>query len=440
MSTADRAGRAEPEAPAADGPRTRGLNPQRALDILTAATDLFGRKGFVATTTDEIAAQAGVTKRTLYRYMATKEHVLLAVHERMLDRTLAIVREQQAVGASSATEQLGRYVHAHVSALAAHTAEATVFFEQMKYLSPEARDEVVARRDGYEGDIRRILAEGVDAGEFRAVDVSLATQALMGSVNDLYRWYRRSGPLSPDDIAGLAMRLLLHGFDGFAVAGTDRVPERAADAKPAAAPSADVTAAVAAAPSDLTTFDRVLEQATTLFARRGYQGTSSAELAASADLGKGALYYHIGSKARVLGAIHEQVLAAADASLSDAVARAGTADERLREVVVEQCRHVGRHQAAVRVLLEEMRYLPEEHQREVLARRAAYEDAIRVVVGAYLGRDAVPEEQLKILVFLELGAVNFVSRWYRPDGPLTIDEIGEAFADLLVRGIAAERS
>lgn len=50
------------------------ISVQRA--IRDAALDLFEEQGFDAVTTTDIARQAGVTQRTLFRYFATKEHLL----------------------------------------------------------------------------------------------------------------------------------------------------------------------------------------------------------------------------------------------------------------------------------------------------------------------------------------------------------------------------
>ena len=50
--------------------------------ILTAAYELFGRRGIRAVGTDEVIARAGVAKATLYRHFPTKDHLVLAVLER----------------------------------------------------------------------------------------------------------------------------------------------------------------------------------------------------------------------------------------------------------------------------------------------------------------------------------------------------------------------
>jgi AcrR family transcriptional regulator len=55
--------------------------------IVSAATELFAKDGFVSPSMDDIAERAHVTKRTVYRHMSSKDGVLAAIHERMLEVT-----------------------------------------------------------------------------------------------------------------------------------------------------------------------------------------------------------------------------------------------------------------------------------------------------------------------------------------------------------------
>ncbi len=52
----------------------------------------------------------------------------------------------------------------------------------------------------------------------------------------------------------------------------------------------------------------IIDHSATIIAQRGYHATSTTELCEANQLGKGALYYYIGSKERLLVAIHDRVM------------------------------------------------------------------------------------------------------------------------------------
>src|SRR6266436_631055 len=52
----------------------------------------------------------------------------------------------------------------------------------------------------------------------------------------------------------------------------------------------------------------IVDTSAKVFAQRGYHATSTAELCEANGMGKGALYYYIGSKEQLLAAIHDRVM------------------------------------------------------------------------------------------------------------------------------------
>src|SRR2546421_3984112 len=51
------------------------------LELTLLAQDLFVTKGYVQTTVDDIAAAAGMSKRTFFRYFASKEDLVVGKYE-----------------------------------------------------------------------------------------------------------------------------------------------------------------------------------------------------------------------------------------------------------------------------------------------------------------------------------------------------------------------
>jgi AcrR family transcriptional regulator len=74
-------------------PARRLPRAQRREQILTAATEAFARSGFAATSLDDIAAEAGITRMVLYRHFDSKTDLYQAVLDRMCARLDAHVAE-----------------------------------------------------------------------------------------------------------------------------------------------------------------------------------------------------------------------------------------------------------------------------------------------------------------------------------------------------------
>jgi TetR/AcrR family transcriptional regulator len=80
---------------------------------------------------------------------------------------------------------------------------------------------------------------------------------------------------------------------------------------------------------DERTRERLLRAAVCVFDRKGYAAASVREIVEMAGVAKPALYYHFGSKERLLTAVLEEASRAFERATGRAVARPGTARERL---------------------------------------------------------------------------------------------------------------
>ena len=84
-------GAADQQSAAADQPSAAadtGRSERRRQAIITAATEVFVRHGYLGATTDEVAARAAVSKQTLYKHFADKQHLFAEV---ILDTTVQVV-------------------------------------------------------------------------------------------------------------------------------------------------------------------------------------------------------------------------------------------------------------------------------------------------------------------------------------------------------------
>lgn len=190
----------------------------RPGEIIEAALDVFIAKGFSATRLDEVAARAGVSKGTLYLYFPSKEELFKAMVRQTVLPSVgqfeAMVDAHQGTAAELFTELLSNAAQVFGASKVGRIpkiviAEAGTFPDLARFWVSE----VVERGLGL---LRRVLARGVEAGEFTPVQ-SDAAMVVFAPILMLAMWNSALGPavgrlLDPAQIAAEASRILLDGI------------------------------------------------------------------------------------------------------------------------------------------------------------------------------------------------------------------------------------
>ena len=173
----------------------------REEQLYTAALTLFREKGYHATSMQDIAEVVGVYKGSLYHYISGKEDLLLLVFERAMADLLLEMEAIATDAAVPATTRLRRAIHAHVRAVASNQDGLIVYLHEWRALAGARAAHVAAQRERYAELLADIVAAGVRSGEFRPVDIRIATFGILGMCNWLSQWFRAGGRLTPEAIA-----------------------------------------------------------------------------------------------------------------------------------------------------------------------------------------------------------------------------------------------
>jgi AcrR family transcriptional regulator len=189
----------------------QALRRQSRIDaILASAISVFGRHGYHGTSMDQISEQLLMTKGSLYYYFRDKEEILFAAHDRALDR-INDELDQVRRGPGCPCAQVEALIAAHIRVMV-EGFHGTALALEFGVLSPRRLRTVVAKRDRFEHGLRDLLAAGVRAGCYRAIDPKLAGLAILGSINWIARWYRPGGPAGADEVAARFLDLFLGGL------------------------------------------------------------------------------------------------------------------------------------------------------------------------------------------------------------------------------------
>ncbi|MFF3785087.1 TetR/AcrR family transcriptional regulator [Streptomyces sp. NPDC001933] len=184
------------------------VTPEAARRLLVAAVDAFAERGYHATTTRDIAGRAGMSPAALYIHYKTKEELLHRISRIGHDRALFVL-EAAADGGGTAAERLAEAVRSFVRWHAERHTTARVVQYELDALGEEHRIEIVELRRRSDAVVRRIIGEGVQAGEFDVPDVPGTTLAVLSLCIDVARWFNEQGSRTPDEVGELYADLVL---------------------------------------------------------------------------------------------------------------------------------------------------------------------------------------------------------------------------------------
>lgn len=184
---------------------------------------------------------------------------------------------------------------------------------------------------------------------------------------------------------------------------------------------------------------RLVVAAVEAFAERGYHATTTRDIAGRAGMSPAALYIHYKTKEELLYQISKVGHLRSLAMLSEARDADAPAAERLTAAVRRFVRWHAEHHTTGRVVQYELGALAADHYAEIVALRRQSEEAIRSIIrdGVRDGEFDVPEVSGTTLAVLSL-CID-VARWFNPSGRRTPEEVGELYADLVLRMVRAPR-
>ena len=181
----------------------------------------------------------------------------------------------------------------------------------------------------------------------------------------------------------------------------------------------------------------VLRGAARVFARLGFHRASLADVGTELDLTAAAIYYYVNSKDEMLYQCGQVALEQLNAALKEAWDSGANGCESLRiffrkyaEII---CDDFGRC-----LVLTNADDLPTEFRDGALAGRRALDQQVREMIRQGAADGSLRPVNPHALSSMLFGALNNVTRWWAPDGPLRPAQVADGYFDMLVHGIGPE--
>lgn len=401
-------------------PRVARKRDLKLTEIVVAATRLFNRRGFLATTMEEIAQTVGMNPATLYHYVQNKEELAYHVYLRGSERRRA---------------QLDQANYPKIDG----QSRIRRFFDALRQQDhrPAILSEVGALRPAWAGKVRRtqrgnimilqnMVADGIRDGSVVPSNPFLTGIAVLSVVEWMAFWYTSRLPYTIDDVISTIEDVLLNG-----VTPADVTPIHVDPITPAFPPQP------APNPFDRTAMteaklEQFLRVAMESFNQVGVHATSIDQCAARLNLTKGAFYYYFRDKEELLYLCYKRAL-----RLNWQAARHLTTDDPVeREILWRRSlfeRHISEYGPFP--TYHHVTFLHEGHQEEILDELMRQQQTDVGIVRKAMDTGSYRPMEAFLVEKVRAGLTNWFPTWYSADGRATPTDVADNHSHVFLYGL-----
>ncbi|PTR25693.1 TetR family transcriptional regulator [Rhodococcus sp. OK519] len=282
--------------PVPDGGAGHRERSDKCAEILAAASDLFAAKGYTGTSMRDIASDTGMLAGSLYYHFDSKEALAATMVADLRDDIVGAT-QREAVPSDTPVEALRRFAVEVADASARHPGALQVCLGIPETQNEQLEALLTAESRWSERKWQTLVRDVEDAGYLRPeVDTRILREVLRVAIT-------HSATLSPTGfssrkVANCAIDLV---FGGLSSKPADDDLSESEPAKVARKIIASWDRADLVNLSDKQ--DRILDAARIVFAERGFDATTTRDIATAVGLTQGSLYHHFESREAILVAV-----------------------------------------------------------------------------------------------------------------------------------------
>lgn len=148
----------------------------------------------------QLAEEVGVQPAAFYRYYPNKQELLFSVMRDHMERLLGAWQQENGK-AQGVRERFAAFIRFHIQYHVERRDDVHIANMELRSLSPDNLAIIVKLRSTYEGSLRDILDEGIEAGAFDIADIALTTRAIIAMTTGVNVWFRADDRLTASEVA-----------------------------------------------------------------------------------------------------------------------------------------------------------------------------------------------------------------------------------------------
>ena len=183
----------------------------RKKQILKTAAQLFKERGYSAVTMRDLAAAMDMKAASLYNHISGKQEILATLilevaHEFTTGMDTVEMDDKSAFAKA---EQL---ILLHIKIALEYTDALAVLNTDWMHLEGTPYQEYMKLRKDYELDFKNILENGIEAGEFKSLNVETMLFNLLSTLRSIYLWIPKKSTTEVADLKKELPQILLTGI------------------------------------------------------------------------------------------------------------------------------------------------------------------------------------------------------------------------------------
>ncbi|HKM69232.1 MAG TPA: TetR/AcrR family transcriptional regulator [Stellaceae bacterium] len=188
----------------------------------------------------------------------------------------------------------------------------------------------------------------------------------------------------------------------------------------------------------MATLDDIVSAAAKVFRTKGYHAATVRDIADEVGLLKGSLYHHFDSKEELLYLVVKEPIAQMYRKMAEIAAADGRAADKLQLAISAHLEAFDRHYPQLFVYLRERESVKRRFREMIGFSPKDYERCWQQILREGVDNGEFrPDLDIQVASYGLLGMLNWLYKWYDPQGRLSVQQVAEQFTALALAGLAA---
>lgn len=179
----------------------------------------------------------------------------------------------------------------------------------------------------------------------------------------------------------------------------------------------------------------ILQVATNLITKKGYNAVSMRDLAKEMDMKAASLYNHIKNKQEILSIIILEIAEAFTGGMSTIFSENTSAIEKLKKLIALHIDISINYSGAMAIMHNDWKHLQHNELERFVTLRNDYENKFRSILKEGIAKGSIQNKNVEVMLFSMLSTLQTMYLWYEKRGKMDVNILKATMVNVLLKGI-----